>query len=108
MEKKKNSKKYWIIVICITFIIFWVLVFFGFFRFLFPECGYWDAFGGPWKSCECIGIKTGGCPPYMTCDGGTYGCIGMCTNCTCKIFDRENPRGKEVPCEQIKNRSILQ
>ncbi|MCX8190464.1 MAG: hypothetical protein N3F05_04540 [Candidatus Diapherotrites archaeon] len=63
------------------------------------ECGHWFAYGGQQKSCECIGIKTGLCPPGASCSGGDFKCIGICKNCVCWTPANEtNPNPEKVPC----------
>jgi L-cysteine desulfidase len=63
------------------------------------ECGYWDFFGASEKKCECIGIKTGRCPPGVVCDGGSWGCIGICQNCIFRKFNSNITNWEIVPCK---------
>lgn len=90
-----KKKYYWIIAIVILFV--GIELFFG-----FPigvECGYWSFFEGYEKSCDCIGIKTGHCGLGSLCDGGAYGCIGVCRNCACRQLNATSHDWEEVLCD---------
>ncbi len=97
MVSKEFFRKYWIILFLIIIITF----LFGFILYTgYPigqECGW--SFGGYKKTCECIGIKTGGCPPNAICEGLSYRCIGICQNCTCKRMNPDIRGWEEVPCD---------
>lgn len=62
------------------------------------ECSHWNAFGGPQKKCECIGIKTGLCPPGALCDKGNNKCISICQNCKCWEAGPNKTEADAVPC----------
>lgn len=92
-----KKKYYWIIGIVVILLIIIDMLLVGF--PLGMECGHWDAFGRPQKSCECIGIKTGVCPFFAMCDSGTFGCIGVCQSCVCKQFNVTNHEWEIIPCD---------
>ena len=93
---KKLKKWIWIILIIIILFL-GIELFFGF--PLGVECGYWSFFAGYEKSCDCIGIKTGHCGLGSVCDGGTYGCIGVCSNCVCRQLNATSGNREVVSCD---------
>jgi len=99
MNWKKFLRKYWIVF----FVIMVIAFSFGFILYIgWPigqECGFWSFFKSYEKNCECIGIKTGHCPPGALCDGGSYGCIGICQNCVCRRVNPTTHNWEEVPCD---------
>ena len=52
-------------------------------------CGEWSSFEGYDQDCECVGIMTGHCPLGSLCEGGKFGCIGICQNCVTKMDYRQ-------------------
>ncbi|MEM0359730.1 MAG: hypothetical protein QXK06_00125 [Candidatus Diapherotrites archaeon] len=95
LDMLKKHKRRLIVLVAILFAIFFVIWFLG-----IPvgfECGRWNAFSGIREHCDCLGIKTGHCPLIALCDGGRFGCIGLCSNCKCQ---KSGPEGiSDIPCE---------
>jgi hypothetical protein len=107
MKLKKFSRKYWIIL----FVVIFVLLFSFILYMGWPigqECGYWSFFQSYEKNCECIGIKTGHCPPGAVCDGGSFGCIGICRNCVCRRMNSLTYDWEEVSCELLQYPQITE
>jgi len=96
MKKKIPRKWIWIILFIIILIVI-IELFFG--LPIGVQCGYWSAFGGTQKSCECIGIKTGSYPFSDVSDSGAFGCVGICQNCICKQWNVSTHNLEEVPCD---------
>jgi hypothetical protein len=84
-------------------IIFIIILFLGLLWFLrIPvgkECGYWNFFESYEKNCQCVGMRTGGCPLFATCDGATYYCLGVCKDCVCRRISPDTNNWKEVSCD---------
>ncbi|MCX6821727.1 MAG: hypothetical protein NTW30_03015, partial [Candidatus Aenigmarchaeota archaeon] len=64
-------------------------------------CRMWllEFFAGYEKSCQCIGIKTGHCPFGAACDGGSFGCIGICKSCECRKLNSVSGNWEKVLCD---------
>ncbi len=62
------------------------------------ECGYWNFFASSEKNCQCMGIGTGGCPLFATCDGASYYCLGVCKDCACRRMNPDTKNWEEVSC----------
>lgn len=94
-------KKIWIGLIVVVFMIILSLVVVEYFTGIpiGKDCGYWNFFTASEKICDCVGIKTGFCPVGAVCDGGSFGCIGICQNCLCRRLNDTTQNMETVPCD---------
>ena len=92
-----KKRYYWLAFLVFIVILLIFLLYLG--TPLGVDCGSWNFFSGYEKSCDCIGIKTGHCPPGAVCDGGSTGCLGICSNCVCKQRNSDGNGMSIVPCD---------
>ncbi len=98
MNWKEFLKKYQIAIILAVILIISYILLFGV-PPIGRECGYWNFFESSQKKCKCIGIETGGCSLFATCDGATYYCLGMCKDCVCTRINSTTHNWEEFPCD---------